>query len=96
MTACQAEEAKRADSLEIEQYGAARQALESKGAAVQVPLLDSAEQAWKSYRDAQCEAEAGLYAGGSAAPMMKVVCQGRMARSRTEELKQVYEEWARQ
>lgn len=96
MNACYGQKAKVADSLEALAYAVAREALHTKEADDQIPLLEAAEKAWADYREAQCKAEAGLNAGGSIAPTVIANCRGGLATRRAEELKQVYQEWAKQ
>jgi uncharacterized protein YecT (DUF1311 family) len=96
MTACRAQVAKEAEALEEGRYAAAMQALETKGATDQRGLLEAAEQQWREYRDAQCQAAAGLYGGGSMAPMVTADCRARLAGQRAAELKAVYLDWAAQ
>lgn len=95
MNACYGQKAKVADSLEALAYAAARGALHTKGADDRIPQLEAAEKAWGEYRDAQCQAEAGLNEGGSIAPLVVATCRGGLATRRAEELKEVYQEWAR-
>ena len=89
---CKAAHARRADSLEVAQYDSATRWLKQRQAADRLPLLDASDQAWKVYREAQCKAEAGGYAGGSLAPTILADCQARLANLRAEELKKVYAE----
>lgn len=48
--------------------------------------LRAAQRAWIAYRDAACEAEAALWEGGSAQPMIRSGCLGRLTEQRTEDL----------
>lgn len=96
MTACHAQAAKDAEALEETRYSAARQALQTKAATDQIGPLEAAEQAWKQYRDAECTAAAGLYAGGSIAGLITADCRARLASERAAELKTVYLDWAAQ
>ncbi len=61
--------------------------------------LKTAERLWLQYRDANCDAEYGLYRGGSAAPMVKLACLEAVTRHRTEELNVMYgwrlEKWGK-
>jgi uncharacterized protein YecT (DUF1311 family) len=52
--------------------------------------LNTAQQIWIQFRDANCEAEHELYSGGSAASMVKLACLEAVTRHRTEELKVMY------
>ena len=52
--------------------------------------LKSAQRLWIQFRDANCEAEHGLYTGGSAAPMVQFACLEAVTRHRTEELRVMY------
>jgi uncharacterized protein YecT (DUF1311 family) len=61
--------------------------------------LKVAQRLWMQFRDANCSAEYELYAGGSAAPMVKLACLEAVTRHRTEELKVMYgwrlEKWSK-
>jgi uncharacterized protein YecT (DUF1311 family) len=96
MNACYGEKARIADSLETVAYAGAKAALHQKGADDRMPQLEAAEKAWAAYRDAQCQAEAGLNEGGSIAGLVVATCRSGLAGRRTEELNTVYVEWARQ
>lgn len=96
MNACYGQKAKLADSLEQAAFTAARNALKGKGADDRVAQLEAAEQAWAAYRDAECQAEAGLNEGGSVVPLVIATCRAGLADRRAEELKEVYQEWAKQ
>jgi uncharacterized protein YecT (DUF1311 family) len=48
--------------------------------------LRAAQRAWLPYRDAACEAEAALWGGGSAEPMIRSGCLAMVTRQRAEEL----------
>ena len=96
MNACYGQQAQAGDSLETAAFAMAKAALLSKRAEARLPQLEAAEKAWTAYRDAQCQAEAGLNAGGSIVPLVVARCRTGLARRRAEELKAVYEEWASQ
>ena len=48
--------------------------------------LRAAQRAWIAYRDAACEAEAALWDGGSAQPMIRSGCLEHLTLQRTEDL----------
>jgi uncharacterized protein YecT (DUF1311 family) len=52
--------------------------------------LQSAQRSWVQYRQANCEAERGLYDGGSAAPMVYYACLAADTRHRISELNTMY------
>jgi uncharacterized protein YecT (DUF1311 family) len=52
--------------------------------------LRSAQRLWLRFRDANCQAERNLYAGGSAAPMVYAACVEADTRQRTSDLKAMY------
>jgi uncharacterized protein YecT (DUF1311 family) len=52
--------------------------------------LQTAQQLWIQFRDANCAAERELYEGGSAAPMVFEACLGADTRQRTMELNVMY------
>ena len=45
-------------------------------------LLRDAQRKWIAYRDAACESEAAVYAGGSLEPMVRYDCLSRMTQDR--------------
>jgi uncharacterized protein YecT (DUF1311 family) len=53
----------------------------------QSALLKKAQRAWLTYRDAQCEADYKMFAGGSAAPLALTQCRVTLTQERTETLK---------
>jgi uncharacterized protein YecT (DUF1311 family) len=55
-------------------------------------LLERAQESWLRYRDANCEASAAVYAGGSLAATELVACKKRLSQERLAELKRIYEE----
>ena len=48
--------------------------------------LRAAQRAWVAFRDAACEAEAALWDGGSAQPMIRSGCLERLTLQRTDDL----------
>jgi uncharacterized protein YecT (DUF1311 family) len=52
--------------------------------------LQVAQRSWVQYRQANCEAERGLYDGGSAAPMVYYACLAADTRHRISELTTMY------
>jgi uncharacterized protein YecT (DUF1311 family) len=58
----------------------------------QQSLLGKAQEAWQRYRDANCEASAAVYSGGTMAPAELVGCKLRLTKERLAELKRIYEE----
>jgi uncharacterized protein YecT (DUF1311 family) len=52
--------------------------------------LKDAEQKWISYRDADCEAEHGLWGKGSGGPNAASMCLIRLTKLRTTDLKNAY------
>jgi uncharacterized protein YecT (DUF1311 family) len=50
-------------------------------------LVTAAQNAWKSYHDAECEAASATYAGGSMQPMQISICRDRLNRARLADLK---------
>jgi len=90
LTSCRGEGARRAEAAEAERYARALGVLRQKGAASQAVALERAEQKWKDYRDATCQAAADLYAGGSVAGLILVDCRARLATARAAELRAIY------
>ena len=57
--------------------------------------LQAAQRAWIEYRDANCEAAAARYQGGSIQPSIRAECLRRNTRARADELRQVYDTGSR-
>jgi hypothetical protein len=53
--------------------------------------LVQAQRAWKEYRDRDCQAAYGMYAGGTMAGTAYLACKTRLTNQRLEELKRIYE-----
>lgn len=53
--------------------------------------LESAQQAWLSYRDAQCKAAEQQYQGGTMAPMIFSQCMKTLTDQRIDALKSIYQ-----
>ena len=94
MTACWTSAAAQAEALESAQFTKAMDVVKQKGSAEQSAALAVAEEQWKAYRDAQCRADAGFYAGGSAAETAAAVCRARHAKDRESTLERTYLDWA--
>jgi len=56
----------------------------------QAALLKKAQRAWLTYRDAQCEADYKMSAGGTAAPLALTQCRVTLTQERTKTLKDTY------
>nr|WP_223877819.1 lysozyme inhibitor LprI family protein [Histidinibacterium aquaticum] len=84
MNACAARDYEAADTMLNAVWGEAIAAARSGGLGDE--LLD-AQRAWLPFRDAACEAEAALFAGGSMAPMVRSFCLARLTEQRTEDLR---------
>ena len=67
------------------------QSVKSKLHPAAVTKLQAAERAWIRYRDSNCEAEAGLYEGGSIQPAVRWGCLERVTRARIAELHVIYD-----
>jgi uncharacterized protein YecT (DUF1311 family) len=65
--------------------------LQGKPGAVTSEKLRAAQRAWIKYRDANCDAEAELYEGGSIRPAMYSGCLERVTRARIAELHAIYD-----
>jgi uncharacterized protein YecT (DUF1311 family) len=52
--------------------------------------LKEAQKKWLAYRNAACNAEYGLWQGGSGGPNAQALCVIRLTRQRTADLKNVY------
>ncbi|WP_290886981.1 lysozyme inhibitor LprI family protein [Hoeflea sp.] len=63
----------------------------SMGVPTTLEALRTAQRAWISFRDAQCEYEAYEVFGGSAQPMVGSLCLARLTRERIEVLKRAIE-----
>lgn len=53
--------------------------------------LQEAQRAWIKYRDANCEAEAGVYEGGLIQPAVRSGCLERVTQVRIAELHVIYD-----
>lgn len=53
-------------------------------------LFTRAQNAWKLFRDIQCESEAYRYVGGTMAPVAEMQCHLRLSTARVTELGLVY------
>jgi uncharacterized protein YecT (DUF1311 family) len=71
-------------------YQAALMAATQDYTARDVQNLTIAERRWISYRDAACDAEYGLWGGGSGGPAAHSVCLIRIARQRIADLRAAY------
>ena len=56
----------------------------------QAALLKKAQRAWLSYRDAQCDADYKMFAGGTAAPLALTQCRVTLTQERTKTLEDTY------
>jgi uncharacterized protein YecT (DUF1311 family) len=56
----------------------------------QATALKKAQRAWLTYRDAQCEADYKMSAGGTAAPLALTQCRVTLTQERTKTLKNTY------
>ena len=56
----------------------------------QAALLKKAQRAWLTYRDAQCEADDKMSAGGTAAPLALTQCRVTLTQEHTKTLKDTY------
>ncbi|UBH29550.1 lysozyme inhibitor LprI family protein [Aeromonas enteropelogenes] len=52
----------------------------------QLGRLKTAQRAWITFRDAQCRYEAGVYEGGSIAPLVYSSCLTNLTEQRTTDL----------
>ncbi|MGL4915460.1 MAG: lysozyme inhibitor LprI family protein [Aeromonas allosaccharophila] len=52
----------------------------------QLGRLKTAQRAWITFRDAQCRYEAGVYEGGSIAPLVHSSCLTKLTEQRTKDL----------
>jgi len=55
-------------------------------------LLQIAQEAWNRYRDAQCEASAATFSGGTMESTEFIACKLKLTQERLEELKRTYDE----
>jgi len=93
MTSCEQDRYGEADKALNAQWKATRAAaaatdkdLDESDRGAEKALL-TAQRAWISYRDAQCEAEGFQARGGSMEPMLVAGCLANMSDNRTKELK---------
>jgi uncharacterized protein YecT (DUF1311 family) len=86
ITSCFISASKTADERLNRVYGRIREALSVD----EQRDLRSAQRLWLMFRNANCQAERNLYAGGSAAPMVYAACKEANTRHRTNDLKAMY------
>lgn len=84
LDACTARAAAADDAREERAY----QAMLTAAAPDLRPALRRAETAWRAYREAECRAEMGRYAGGSIAPTEYSVCRSALAEERMRRLRE--------
>lgn len=60
--------------------------------ATQRPLLEKAQEVWKTYREAECRESAADYEGGTMEAAGYVGCKLEVTRDRLHKLKRTYEE----
>lgn len=84
--ACYSAAAKQADKDLNTLYGRILSVLPGKDRT----RLQKAERAWIAYRDAACDAEYGLFDGGTGGPPAHLACLGRETRQHSEYLAQAY------
>lgn len=98
MTACAAEDYAVADEALNAQWAVTRRAMVDIDEAIKDPeqrgaekSLLSAQRAWITYRDGQCDADGWGYFGGTIRPQIVASCLADLTRKRTEELKSMIE-----
>ncbi|WP_170417379.1 lysozyme inhibitor LprI family protein [Ruegeria atlantica] len=87
---CVGEMEKRVSMALDASYGFAMQSAveldEVTGRVVAQPALEAAQEAWRRYRDAQCEAVGASFGGGSGTGIAIASCRVDMGRARVDEL----------
>jgi uncharacterized protein YecT (DUF1311 family) len=86
LSKCWGDAANRAEARSREAYQKVVAWLGKRDQADVVKMVEEAQSRWEDYRDAQCEAAAGVYDGGSIAPMAEAQCKARLAEQRAREL----------
>jgi len=86
MQDCADAEYKKADADLNSVYQATLKKLKPEDAA----LLKKAERAWVAYRDAHCDAQYHLFAGGSIAAVSLTQCRTALTAARAKEIKDSY------
>ena len=66
------------------------------GANAPVVRFEAAKTAWARYRDAECDAQAALYAQGTIEGLIRSVCQSNAVVARLRELKHAYRDVLRE
>jgi uncharacterized protein YecT (DUF1311 family) len=84
MHTCWGQLARQADST-LQRYLA-----EAERLAVDRALLDSAQVAWRQYRDLSCRGAGGQFQGGTLEPVTIVICIYQATRARTRDLWEAY------
>src|SRR6202451_2009443 len=88
MNTCTAQAAKAADAREQQAYAA----LLAHVPASDKPLVQTAERAWRAYREAECKATTARFAGGSIAPTAYSTCRTALDALPTRTLKNATKE----
>lgn len=65
------------------------------GAAAPAVQFQAAATAWGRFREAECAAQASIYAEGSMEPIARLVCQSNLTLTRLRELKHAYRDVVR-
>ena len=53
------------------------------------PALAAAESAWEAYADAECDAEAAVFAGGTIEGLQQATCTGALLHARADDLRRI-------
>jgi uncharacterized protein YecT (DUF1311 family) len=94
MTTCWSNAATEAEARESAELAKTLALVKQKGTAAQANALAAAEEKWKAYRDAQCEADASFFAGGSVAPATAAICRTQLANERRSTLELIDRDWS--
>lgn len=88
MNICAANAARAADAALASEYQSDLKDIQADRRA----LLTAAQEAWSSYRDAQCSLEASQFDGGTMQPFALAACRERLATEHTRSLKEFWHE----
>ena len=82
LNSCWSNEQREAERRADESFATVSDWLRRREQAGVLKMFEEAQAKWADYRDAHCSAVAGVYEGGSMAPMQEAHCRADLAESR--------------
>ena len=83
VNACATAEFEHADAVLNRYYAVALRQARTAGGEAAATGLQRAERSWLAYRNAECDAAATVYRGGTIAASVEITCRTRLTRLRT-------------